>query len=418
MNTFQLVSLVIFLVAVFGYVNYRFIRLPDAIGITAVATVASLISLGAQQLYPGLTDGLGDAMARIRFPELLLHGLLGVLLFAGSMHIRMGAILAEKWQVIPLATIGVVLSTMLVGAGFWLLCRAAGVSLPPVWCLVFGALISPTDPVAVVAILKRAGVPESLETRISGESLFNDGTGVVVFITLLGVASSPDSFDLGHTLLLFLREVLGGLAFGLGAGYAGFLLLRAVDSYAVEIMITLALATAGYAAAEALSVSAPIAVACMGLLVGNRAKEEAMSDKTRERLFGFWSVLDELLNLLLFGLIGLEMLLLPLSHPGIAAGAVAVVLAARFLSIVAPILGTPRLREVARVTLPVMTWGGLRGGISIALALSLPAFDGRDILLSATYAAVIFSILIQAPTLGWLAKRRLDRQRKFEAHGS
>lgn len=414
MSTFELISFVIFLVAVFGYLNYRFIQLPNAVGITAVATVASLASLGVERLYPGLTDGLGDAMAGIRFPELLLHGLLGVLLFAGSMHIRMEAILLEKWQVIPLATIGVVLSTIIVGAGFWLLCRAAGIALAPVWCLVFGALISPTDPVAVVAILKRAGVPESLETRISGESLFNDGTGVVAFITLLGVASTPDNFDIGHTLLLFLKEVLGGLAFGIGAGYAGFLLLRAVDDYAVEIMVTLALATAGYAAAEALGVSAPIAVASMGLLVGNRGREEAMSQKTRERLFGFWSVLDELLNLLLFGLIGLEMLLLPLSHAGIAAGAVAIVLAARFLSIVVPILAAPRLREVAGVTLPVMTWGGLRGGISIALALSLPAFAGREILVSATYAVVIFSILIQAPTLGWVAKRQLARQHQAE----
>jgi CPA1 family monovalent cation:H+ antiporter len=414
-TTFQLISLVIFLVAVFGYLNARTIRLPDAIGITAVATVVSLASLGVQRLYPGLTDGLGDAMAGIRFPQLLLHGLLGLLLFSGSMSIRMEAMLAEKWQVIPLATIGVLLSTIIVGAGFWLLCRAAGAPLAPAWCLVFGALISPTDPVAVVAVLKRAGVPESLETRISGESLFNDGTGVVVFITLLGVATEPGSLDIGHTLLLFLREVAGGLAFGIGVGHLAFLLLRSVDSYAVEILITLALATSGYAAAEALSVSAPIAVACMGLMVGNRGKAEAMSAKTRERLFGFWGVLDELLNLLLFGLIGLQMLLLPLSHAGIAAASVAIVLAARLLSIAAPILGTPRLREVAGVTLPVMTWGGLRGGISIALALSLPSFDGRDILISATYAAVIFSILVQAPTLGRLAKRQLARQEERDA---
>jgi len=250
-------------------------------------------------------------------------------------------------------------------------------------------------------VLKRVGVPKSLEMRIAGESLFNDGTGVVVFLTLLALVGGGAEVGLSSTAELFVVEVFGGALLGVAAGYLGYFMLRGVDSYPVEILITLALATGGYAAAEALHVSAPIATVLMGLIVGNRGKRDAMSEVTAKRLFGFWEVLDELLNLLLFGFIGLEMMTLTfsLSQLVLAAAGIVLVLAARWLSVGAAVLVTPRLREIRRPAIVIMTWGGLRGGISIALALSLPAFDGREAMISTAYGVVIFSILVQATTL-------------------
>ncbi|MEO7337480.1 MAG: sodium:proton antiporter [Caldimonas sp.] len=411
MSTFQILSAVICGVAFFGYLNHRFVRLPDAIGITAIGVVASIGAVVLSHFDTGLAGEVRSTVASIDFPQLLLHGILGLLLFAGSLHISIDDIAKEKWLILALATVGVVVSTVLVSAGFYLVTSWMGMALPLLYCLLFGALISPTDPVAVLAVLTRAGVPKSLETRVAGESLFNDGTGVVIFLTLLELATSQQSFDIQSTGKLLVTEVLGGTAFGLVAGQLGYLMLRGVDSYAVEILITLALATSGYAAADALHVSAPIAVVLMGLIVGNRGRAKAMSKETQERLFSFWEVLDELLNLLLFGLIGLEMMTLTFSATQLVVGvaAIVIVLVARFLSVSGPILATPRLRDISRPAITIMTWGGLRGGISIALALSLPSFDGRDLVISTTYAVVIFSILVQAPSLRYVTERVLAK---------
>jgi CPA1 family monovalent cation:H+ antiporter len=411
MTTFHVVSAVILLVAVFGYFNHRFFGLPDTIGITAIGIIASVAAVVAGR-YDHDVIAIAERMfERIDFPETLFHGILGLLLFAGSLHVNVDDIAREKWLILALATLGVLFSTLLVGTGFYAATRLIGVPLGFQYCLLFGALISPTDPIAVLAVLKRLGVPKSLETRIAGESLFNDGTGVVVFLALLGVATSGEAFSLGATAALFATEVVGGLAVGVVAGYLGFLMLRGVDSHPVEILITLALATAGYAAAEAAGVSAPIAVVLMGLIVGNHGKRAAMSEATRQRLFGFWEVLDELLNLLLFGLIGLAMLTLTFSLPQVLAAlaAIVIVIASRLLSISGPLMAAPRLREHWRTTLTIMTWGGLRGGISIALALALPAFEGRETVISTTYAVVIFSILVQALSLQRVARRVLAR---------
>lgn len=401
MSTFQVVSVVVCLVAVFGYLNHRFVRLPDAIGITAIGVVVSIGAVVLARFDAAVATEMRLSVARIDFPGILLHGVLGLLLFAGSLHIDIRDVAKEKWLILSLATFGVVASTALVGAGFFAVTRGMGLTIPWLYCLLFGALISPTDPVAVLAVLKRVGVPKSLEARIAGESLFNDGTGVVVFLTLLALVAGGAEVSFGSTALLFATEVIGGTLFGMAAGYLGYLMLRGVDSYPVEILITLALATAGYAAAEALHVSAPIAVVLMGLIVGNRGRKDAMSDETLKRLFGFWEVLDELMNLLLFGFIGLEMMTLSFSldQLTVAAAGIVIVLAARFASVAAPILVTPRLRMFRRAAIAIMTWGGLRGGISIALALSLPAFAGREVVISTAYAVVIFSILVQATSL-------------------
>lgn len=410
LSIFQVISAVICLVAVFGYFNHRFIRLPDATGITAIGMAVSIAAVAYGQYDADFTHGVKQMIGKVNFADTLLHGILGLLLFAGSLHIQFEDIAKEKWLILALATIGVVVSTVLVGGAFFGVTQALQLNIPLLYCLLFGALISPTDPIAVLAILKRLGVPKSLETRIAGESLFNDGTGVVIFLSVLGLAQGSGHADAASTATLFVTEVVGGAAFGAVAGYLGFLMLRAVDSYPVEILITLGLATGGYAAAEALHVSAPIAVVIMGLIVGNRGKKEAMSEQTRARLFDFWEILDELLNLLLFGLIGLEMVILSFSHTEalVGAAAIVIVLAARFISIAGPILAAKRLRNYSRPAIIIMGWGGLRGGISIALALSLPEFSGREYIVSATYLVVVFSILVQALTLGRVARRALN----------
>ena len=401
MSTFQIISAVVCLVAVFGYLNHRFVRLPDAIGITAIGVLVSIGAIVLARFDAAVATEMRGSVAQIDFPEILLHGVLGLLLFAGSLHIDIRDVAKEKWLILSLATFGVVASTALVGAGFFAVTHTIGMPISWLYCLLFGALISPTDPVAVLAVIKRVGVPKSLETRIAGESLFNDGTGVVVFLTLLALVGGGAEVSAGSTALLFITEVVGGTLFGIAAGYLGYFMLRGVDSYPVEILITLALATAGYAAAEALHVSAPIAVVLMGLIVGNRGRKDAMSDETLKRLFGFWEVLDELMNLLLFGFIGLEMMTLTFSIDQmiVAVAGIVIVLVARFASVGVPILVTPRLRMFRRAATAIMTWGGLRGGISIALALSLPAFPGREVVISTAYAVVIFSILVQATTL-------------------
>lgn len=411
MTSFQILAVLVSVVAVFGYLNHRFVKLPDAIGITAIGVVVSIAAVVLARFDAPVADAVKTVVDGIDFPALLLHGVLGLLLFAGSLHLEIADIVSEKWLILALSTLGVLLSTAIVGFGFFVATGVLGIAVPLLPCLLFGALISPTDPVAVLAVLKRVGVPKSLETRIAGESLFNDGTGVVVFVTLLGLTAAPGPIDPASTALLFATEVIGGTVFGLAAGHLGFLMLRQVDNYPLEILITLAMATGGYALAEALHVSAPIAAVLMGLIVGNRGRREAMSEQTRTRLFDFWEVLDDLLNLLLFGLIGLEMMTLSFSVLQLAAAVlgIVIVLVARLLSVSGSLLLTRRLGTMRKAAIVVMTWGGLRGGISIALSLSLPEFDGRATVVATTYAIVIFSILVQALTLQRVIVRVLPK---------
>jgi len=400
-------SLIVTLVALFGYLNHRFIRLPDTIGITAIGLLAALGVTAFGAYDPAVVKWAARTVENIDFSEVVFHGMLGMLLFAGSLHIDLGDIDREKWTILLLATIGVVLSTCIVGAAFYGACRLFGIELPLIYALLFGALISPTDPIAVLGILRNVGVPKSLETKIAGESLFNDGTGVVLFLTLSGIAFGGHDASAPQVLLLLGTEIVGGVLVGLGVGLAGFYLLRGIDSYAVEIMITLAMATAGYSVAESLHTSAPIAVVVMGLLVGNHGKRFAMSEHTREHLSSFWNLTDELLNLLLFGLIGIEIIALvsPAAHIAPALIAIPIVLAARLASVGLPVLALRLFREFSPNTVKIMTWGGLRGGISLALALSLPHFPGREPIVAATYAVVIFSILVQALSIGPLVRR-------------
>ncbi len=407
MTDFQVAAILLTLTAALAYVNARVLRLPSAIGLMTTALIASIAGLALDAT--GLTDigaRVTSLLEEVDLAYALLHGMLGVLLFAGALHVNLGDLREQRAPIAALALVGTTLSTAIVGGVTYAVFAGLGVDLPLIHCLLFGALISPTDPIAVLGILKSAGAPRSVEVTITGESLFNDGVGVVIFLALLTVAAGgePDATALGR---LFAQEALGGAVFGVAIGYVGFLLLRSIDQYSVEILITLAMVFGGYAAAEALHVSAPIAAVTSGLLVGNHGRSLAMSERTRDHLDTFWELIDESLNAVLFLLIGLEVVHLEVTTELAIAAAVLIpaVLLARLASVGLPALALPRLRRGTPGAIAILTWGGLRGGISVALALSLPPGPAREAILVVTYAVVVFSILVQGLTLGRLVRR-------------
>jgi CPA1 family monovalent cation:H+ antiporter len=421
MSPFELISVVIAVVALCGYLNYKFIHLPDTIGITAVALLISLIMAGLGLVYPEMAQRTQTVIGSLDFPELVFHGLLGLLLFAGSLHVDLAALARARWTIVLLATIGVVLSTALIGGASFLVTRVVGIPLSLTDCLIFGALISPTDPIAALGVLSKAGVPPTLLTKITGEALFNDGTGVVIFMTLTAIASGSQALSPGGIAELLVREVVGGITFGLVLGLGGVWLLKGVDSYAVETLITLAMATGGYAAADAAHVSAPIAAVVMGLFVGNHGRLYAMSEQTRERLFNFWELTDDLLNLLLFGLLGLELMALSAQAHllvGPALLAIPIVLIARAVSVAVPIMMLRPFQKFEPHTVKLLTWTGLRGALSVALALSLPPGKARDTIVAATYLVAVFSILVQATTVERLARRWTRRGKTTQSEAS
>ena len=411
MTTLDLIAWLMLFTAGFSYLNHRFLKFPTSIGLMAIALVFSmvLIGLGKLQWLPGLEDSARELLESIDFNQLVLHGILGALLFAGALHINLEDLAKQKWIITLLATVGVVLSTTIVSGLMYFVLGWLDIGIPFIYCLLFGALISPTDPIAVLAILKTARAPKELETKIAGESLFNDGVAVVIFIVILEIASGqhePSAFSIG---LLFLKEAVGGALFGLAAGYGAYRLMRTVDNYQVEVLITLALVFAGYAAAEALHISAPIAAVAAGLLIGNHGRTLAMSEKTIEHVDMFWELVDEILNGVLFVLLGFELLILTFELSSFKAGLIAipVVLLARFIGVSLPIWLRKFKREFSPNAIKVLTWGGLRGGISVALALSIPASPERELILMMTYLVVVFSILVQGMTIGKLIQSGL-----------
>jgi CPA1 family monovalent cation:H+ antiporter len=409
LSLLEISALLLVLSALFGWVNARFVRLPPTIALLLMALLTSLVLIAFDAMVPSSTmrEDFTSAIAQIDFFDTLMRGMLAFLLFAGALHVDLGELRDVRWPVGILATVGVVISTVLVGTGFWLLTKTVGVELPFIWALVFGALISPTDPIAVLSLLKSVRIPPRLEMKIAGESLFNDGIGVVVFTVLLALAIEGGTPDLLHASEVFLVEAVGGLALGLVAGFVAVYAMRAIDNYPVEILLSLALVTGLYAVAIRLHTSGPLAVVVAGLLVGNRGVATAMSETTRQHLFDFWEVIDELLNSVLFLLIGLEILVIGF-NPSLAlpaAGAIPLVLLARLLSVSVP-LSVRRVREAfSPGSVPVLTWGGVRGGISVALALSIPHNPFREEILVATYAVVIFSIVAQGLTMPSLIRR-------------
>lgn len=393
-------TILICLAALFSYVNHRLLKLPITIGLMAVALVFSLVLLALGKMGFGVEAEAQRFIGAIDFNEALMHGMLGFLLFAGALHVKLDELLDLKWVIGSMAVVGTILSSLITGLlGYWLF-DLVGLPLPLLYCLLFGALISPTDPIAVMGVLRQARLPKALEMKIVGESLFNDGVGVVIFLVVLNLVPR-DSFTASDVLALFAKEALGGAALGLALGYIAYRMLRSVDNYQVEILITLALVTGSFALADLLHTSGPIAVVVAGLLIGNQGRQWAMSDTTREHLDNFWELLDELLNAVLFALIGLEVLVLSFQRSYLMAGLVAIplVLAARWLSVVLQVKAFSFVREFSDRTITILTWGGLRGGISVALALSLPSGPMRDAVVTITYAVVVFSILVQGLTI-------------------
>ena len=407
MNILQVASLLIVLAGVFGTINYFILKLPSSIGILVVALFASLAVLGIDAMWPASTvaEDIRGFVQDIDFSDALLEGMLGLLLFAGALHVKVSDLRAQWGIVFLMATMGVALSTLVVGVGFsWL------TGMPILIALVFGALISPTDPVAVLGVLREASLPKSLETKIAGESLFNDGVGYVVFLVLVGIAfpsGEAHGSGLSGAAQLFLQEALGGAVLGLVAGWLTFRVMRHINDPSLEVLITLGLAFGGYELSVALHVSAPIMAVCAGLLIGDIGARHGMSEETRRYVDMFWHLIDEILNAVLFLLIGVEVFAVTFdtSSAFAAVFSIALALLARLSAVAVPVLLLRSFRAFDQGTIPIMTWGGLKGGISVALALSLPEGEWTPLILTSTYCVVIFSIVVQGLTVAPLAKR-------------
>ncbi|MBK1705058.1 cation:proton antiporter [Halochromatium glycolicum] len=411
MQLFNIIAVLITLSAVFAWFNHRFLKMPTAIGLMLIALLMSLALLLPLPGTDALEQDIRLMVNSIDFDATLLHGMLSFLLFAGALHVNLHDLASQKWVIAILASFSVIVSTFLVGGVAWLLFALLGLDIPLIYCLLFGALISPTDPIAVLGILKSAGAPPSLEIKITGESLFNDGVAVVVFMVLFEIAVGGEPVTLGNAFEMFVEEALGGLLLGLVSGGIAYMMLRRADDYQVEVLITLAVAAGAYALAEHLHVSAPITVVVAGLLLGNQGRNGAMSTKTQGHLDNFWELVDEILNAVLFVLIGLEVLVISVTPATLAAGlfAIPLVLGARAISAGAPVALMRRFRSFSPGVVTILTWGALRGGISVALALSLPDSEVRDILVTVTYVVVVFSILVQGLTLGPVVRRFGER---------
>ncbi len=408
---FDIVAVLLGLAALFGYLNHKFLKLPHTIGLVVIALAVSFGVLAVDAAVPGW--GLGAAarqmLGRIDFTQALMKGMLGFLLFAGALHVNLSGLAERKWAIGCMATVGVLISTALVGGGIWVVFGMLGIAVPFAYCLVFGALISPTDPIAVLGTFRRISVPATLEAKIAGESLFNDGVGVVVFTILVAIATGAEGADLGPmgATALFLAEAVGGALLGLAAGFVAFLAMRSLDEHNIEVIITLALVTVTYAIAEKLHLSGPIAVVVAGLLIGNHGARLAMSETTRTHVKTFWSLADEVLNSLLFMLIGFEVVAISGDAGLVFAALLAVplVLASRFVAVAIPIVVLGLRRTFTQGAIPTLTWGGLRGGISVALALSLPPSPEREVIVTVCYGVVIFSIIVQGLTIERLVRR-------------
>ncbi|MEO5625169.1 MAG: sodium:proton antiporter [Dokdonella sp.] len=404
----DLAAICIVVTAVLAYVNQRFIRLPLSIGVMTMALSLSLAIVLLSSLgFPALRKHEEAFLQSIDFSDVLLQGMLSFLLFAGALHVNLDALKRYRWQVASLAVVGTILSTLVIGAALRFALPLLGLELSWLHCLLFGALISPTDPVAVLGILKSMNAPKPLEVVIAGESLFNDGVGVVMFSLLLGIAASGSSPSAVSAGLMLLQEAGGGVAFGLMLGVLAVGMLKSIDQYHVEVLITLAVVVGGYALASRLHISGPLAMVVAGLMVGNRGRSHAMSDRTRQYMDMFWDLLDEILNAVLFVLLGLEVLMVEFSTALVLAGALAILIAlgARLLTVGVPVSLFRKTFDLPRGSPSVLVWGGLRGGISVALALWVPAGRERLIILAMTYCVVVFSIFAQGLTVPALVRR-------------
>lgn len=407
MDIFTIITVLISFSALFSFVNDRYFGLPRTIGLMLFALLLSIVLIVVGRYGWDVRDQATALIERMDFNRLLLEGMLGFLLFAGALHVEANELLQHKWFIFLLATAGTLLSTVLIGGLTWLVFHLMPPELPLSYCLLFGALISPTDPVAVLGILKELRVPKSIETQMAGEALFNDGVGVVLFIVLMRVVDGGSDASLSQSVLLFVKEAFGGILIGLAIGWIAYQMLKRVDNYQVEVLITLGLVMGGYDLAHGLGTSGPLAIVAAGLLIGNHGRSFAMSEMTRRNLDTFWELVDEILNALLFILIGIEILVLEISVHHLLAGLVVIplVLLVRLVSVGLPFSLLKRELPFRGNTVKILTWGGLRGGIAVALALSIPQGPHRGIIVFITYMVVVFSIVVQGLTIKKMLRR-------------
>ena len=408
MDFYHTFTVVIVFAALFGYINYRFIKLPNTIGIMILSLVASLIMIALISLNPSLFLRGREMIREIDFHEVLMNGMLSFMLFAGAIHINASDLKKERATIMTFSTVGVLISTVIIGSLLYGICILFELNIGYIYCLLFGALISPTDPIAVMGILKDAQIPKAMEIRIAGESLFNDGVAVVVFISILQIINAGiGNLQPGEIVLLFFQEAGGGLLLGAILGYIGFYAMRSIDYYKVEVMITLAIVMGGYYLAEILHVSGPLAMVVAGIIIGNHARQHGMSAITSDYVDKFWEIIDEVLNAVLFFLIGMEMLIVEFSMEYFWIGliCIGIVLVARYISMLVPYLFLRKNNVFQKYAVAILTWGGLRGGISVALALSLPKTEFNDLFVTITYIIVLFSIIVQGLTIGRVVKK-------------
>lgn len=408
MQVYNLITIIVVLTAAFGYINFRFIKLPATIGIMIISLIASLFVVAIGHFYPDFFRTTINLISSVDFDTALMKVMLSFLLFAGAIHIDINELKEQRTSVITFSTIGVLISTFIVAGLLYAVTGWLAMQIDFIYCLLFGALISPTDPIAVLGILKEARIARSLEMKISGESLFNDGVAVVIFLTILEIINvGIQNVSAGQIAWLFIKEAGGGILFGCLLGYIGFLALRSIDRYILEVAITLAIVMGGYALANNLHISGPLAMVVAGIITGNKSRQQGMSDVTRDYVDKFWEMLDEFLNGILFLLIGFEMLVIHFNLLMFWLGCISIVivLIARLISVALPIFVLRYKKTFEKHAISILTWGGLRGGISVALALSLPKNDISEVLISITYIIVLFSIIVQGLTIGKLAKR-------------
>ncbi|MEO6948752.1 MAG: sodium:proton antiporter [Ginsengibacter sp.] len=414
MEVYNIITVLIVLAAIFGYINHRYIKLPGSIGIMLLSLVASLITIGLGVVFPEFFSKIIEVIKTVDFQEVVLKIMLSFLLFAAAIQIDEKKLKNERTSIITFATIGVLISTLIIGFLFYFITHLFGLSVDLLYCLLFGALISPTDPIAVIGILKKAKIPTTLETKISGESLFNDGAGLVLFITFYQIAQiGYENITVWNIIWIFLRETGGGLLLGWLLGTMGYYVIKSIDNYVVELMTTLAIVMGGYLFAEIIGVSGPLAMVVAGIITGNRSVN-VVSDKTRDYIGKFWELIDAVMNSILFLLIGFEMLIIPFNMTLLILGfiGIIVVLFARNISVRLPILVLNKRKPFEKNAISILTWGALRGGISVALALSVPKYMYGEMFVSITYIVVLFSIIVQGLTIGRYAKN-LQKKHKL-----
>ncbi|WP_439393389.1 cation:proton antiporter [Bradyrhizobium sp. PMVTL-01] len=415
LSLMDIAAVLLTLSAVFSWLNHKYLPLSRTVGLLVMSILASLLLIAVDAAYPAarLLHQLTDWLRQIDFAEVVVNGMLAFLLFAGALNVDLATLRTRAFPVLLLAVFGTSISTALVGLMFWIVCGLMNLPVSLAWGFVFGALISPTDPVAVLSTLRNTNIPKELQIETEGEALFNDGVGIVLFTIMLRFATTSGGAQVtaGDVVELLIREAGGGLVLGSLTGYLAYRAMRLIDDYAIEVLISLALVTGTYALAVHLQVSGPLSMVAAGLLIGDRGPRYAMSERTQGYLFALWTLIDEILNSVLFLLIGLETLILrfDLRSLGLAAVTVPIVLFGRFVAVsVQPFLfGWTKLLSLRNA--PFLTWAGVRGGISVALALSVPDSPAKAAMLASTYAIVLFSIIVQGSTLGWVAKKTVER---------